>query len=162
MKNIRRASWFISSMRTKSRACARRRPRLTTTTRRSVSELYTEYENQCNREGVVDFAELLLRCYELLQRNEPLRKHYQDRFRYVLVDEVQDTNKLQYAWLKLLAGGGAKVFAVGDDDQSIYAFRGAEVGNMRDFERDYAGDNIIRLEQKLSFRTAISWRPPMR
>ncbi len=110
-------------------------------------ELYAEYENQCNREGVVDFAELLLRCYELLQRNEPLRKHYQERFRYILVDEVQDTNKLQYAWLKLLAGGGAVVFAVGDDDQSIYAFRGAEVGNMREFERDYAGDNVIRLEQ---------------
>ena len=110
-------------------------------------ELYAEYETQCNREGVVDFAELLLRCYELLQRNEPLRKHYQDRFRYILVDEVQDTNKLQYAWLKLLAGGGAVVFAVGDDDQSIYAFRGAEVGNMREFERDYAGDNVIRLEQ---------------
>jgi len=110
-------------------------------------ELYTEYENQCNREGVVDFAELLLRCYELLQRNEPLRRHYQERFRYILVDEFQDTNKLQYAWLQLLAGGGAKVFAVGDDDQSIYAFRGAEVGNMRDFEREYAGENIIRLEQ---------------
>jgi DNA helicase-2/ATP-dependent DNA helicase PcrA len=110
-------------------------------------ELYAEYENQCNREGVVDFAELLLRCYELLQRNEPLRRHYQERFRYILVDEVQDTNKLQYAWLQLLAGGGAKVFAVGDDDQSIYRFRGAEVGNMRDFEREYAGDNVIRLEQ---------------
>ncbi|KAB2924420.1 MAG: AAA family ATPase [Dechloromonas sp.] len=110
-------------------------------------ELYAEYENQCNREGVVDFAELLLRCFELLQRNEPLRRHYQERFRAILVDEFQDTNKLQYAWLQLLAGGGAKVFAVGDDDQSIYAFRGAEVGNMRDFERDYAGDNIIRLEQ---------------
>ena len=110
-------------------------------------EFYAEYETQCNREGVVDFAELLLRCHELLQRNEPLRKHYQERFRYILVDEFQDTNKLQYAWLKLLAGGGAKVFAVGDDDQSIYAFRGAEVGNMRDFERDYAGDNVIRLEQ---------------
>ena len=110
-------------------------------------ELYAEYENQCNREGVVDFAELLLRCHELLQRNEPLRKHYQERFRYILVDEVQDTNKLQYAWLQLLAGGGAKVFAVGDDDQSIYRFRGAEVGNMRDFEREYAGDNVIRLEQ---------------
>jgi DNA helicase-2/ATP-dependent DNA helicase PcrA len=110
-------------------------------------ELYAEYETQCNREGVVDFAELLLRCHELLQRNEPLRKHYQERFRYILVDEVQDTNKLQYAWLQLIAGGGAKIFAVGDDDQSIYAFRGAEVGNMRDFERDYAGDNIIRLEQ---------------
>ncbi len=114
-------------------------------------ELYAEYENQCNREGVVDFAELLLRCYELLQRNEPLRRHYQERFRYILVNEFQDTNKLQYAWLKLLAGGGAKVFAVGDDDQSIYAFRGAEVGNMRDFEREYCktstGDNVIRLEQ---------------
>ena len=110
-------------------------------------DFYAEYENQCNREGVADFAELLLRCYELLQRNEPLRCHYQERFRYILVDEFQDTNKLQYAWLQLLAGGGARVFAVGDDDQSIYAFRGAEVGNMRDFERDYAGDNIIRLEQ---------------
>jgi len=110
-------------------------------------ELYAEYENQCNREGVVDFAELLLRCHELLQRNEPLRTHYQERFRYILVDEFQDTNRLQYAWLQLLAGGGAKVFAVGDDDQSIYAFRGAEVGNMRDFEREYAGANVIRLEQ---------------
>src|SRR5574343_291748 len=110
-------------------------------------EIYAEYEAQCNREGVVDFAELLLRCHELLQRNEPLRRHYQDRFRHILVDEFQDTNRLQYAWLQLLAGGGGKVFAVGDDDQSIYRFRGAEVGNMRELERDYAGDNIIRLEQ---------------
>ena len=110
-------------------------------------EIYAEYETQCNREGVCDFAELLLRCFELLQRNEPLRTHYQQRFQHILVDEFQDTNKLQYAWLQLLAGGGAKLFAVGDDDQSIYRFRGAEVGNMRDFERDYCADNIIRLEQ---------------
>ena len=110
-------------------------------------ELYAEYEAQCQREGVVDFAELLLRSYELLTRNQPLCKHYQERFRHILVDEFQDTNRLQYAWLKLLAGGGAKVFAVGDDDQSIYAFRGADVGNMRDFERDFAGPNVIRLEQ---------------
>lgn len=110
-------------------------------------EIYAEYEAQCNREGVCDFAELLLRCHELLQRNEPLRSHYQQRFRHILVDEFQDTNRLQYAWLQLLAGGGAKVFAVGDDDQSIYRFRGAEVGNMREFERDYAGANVIRLEQ---------------
>ncbi len=110
-------------------------------------DLYAEYEAQCNREGVADFAELLLRCHELLQRNEPLRRHYQERFRHILVDEFQDTNRLQYAWLQLLAGGGARVFAVGDDDQSIYAFRGAEVGNMRDFERDYAAANVIRLEQ---------------
>ncbi len=121
-----------------------------TWTRRRV-ELYAEYELQCNREGVVDFAELLLRCHELLSRNEPLRRHYQERFRHILVDEFQDTNRLQYAWLKLLAAGGACLFAVGDDDQSIYAFRGAEVANMRDFEREYcqtsAGSNVIRLEQ---------------
>ncbi|CAB1370757.1 UvrD-helicase domain-containing protein [Denitratisoma oestradiolicum] len=157
-------------------------------TRRRV-ELYAAYEQQCQREGVVDFAELLLRCYELLERNEPLRRHYQERFRHILVDEFQDTNILQYRWLKLLAGhaergraagpsqgaaalsmeaasaaeppsppplgrgmgGGcmecACMFAVGDDDQSIYGFRGAEIGNMRDFEREFQVDNIIRLEQ---------------
>ncbi len=110
-------------------------------------ELYREYEAQCQREGVVDFAELLLRSYELLQRNEPIRLHYQNRFRHILVDEFQDTNVLQYRWLKLLAGGGAHLFCVGDDDQSIYAFRGAEVGNMRDFEREFRVGNVIRLEQ---------------
>ena len=110
-------------------------------------ELYEAYEAQCQREGVVDFAELLLRCYELLDRNEPLRRHYQDRFRHILVDEFQDTNKLQYRWLKLLAGEGAALFCVGDDDQSIYAFRGADVGNMRDFEREFKVQNMIRLEQ---------------
>jgi DNA helicase-2/ATP-dependent DNA helicase PcrA len=110
-------------------------------------ELYEAYEAQCQREGVVDFAELLLRCYELLKRNEPLRRHYQERFRHVLVDEFQDTNKLQYRWLKLLAGDGAAMFCVGDDDQSIYAFRGADVGNMRDFEREFHVSNLIRLEQ---------------
>ncbi|HNQ58625.1 MAG: UvrD-helicase domain-containing protein [Burkholderiales bacterium] len=115
-------------------------------TRRRV-ELYREYEAQCQREGVVDFAELLLRSYELLQRNEPIRQHYQGRFRHILVDEFQDTNVLQYRWLKLLAGGGASLFCVGDDDQSIYAFRGAEVGNMRDFEREFKVANVIRLEQ---------------
>jgi DNA helicase-2/ATP-dependent DNA helicase PcrA len=110
-------------------------------------ELYDAYEQQCQREGVVDFAELLLRSFELLSRNEPLRRHYQQRFRHVLVDEFQDTNVLQYRWLKLLAGEGACLFCVGDDDQSIYAFRGADVGNMRDFEREYRVENVIRLEQ---------------
>ncbi|MBK7953787.1 MAG: UvrD-helicase domain-containing protein [Candidatus Accumulibacter sp.] len=118
-------------------------------------ELYTEYEAQCQREGVVDFAELLLRSYELLQRNQPLCQHYQARFRHILVDEFQDTNRLQYNWLKLLAGrgsvgpesSGACLFAVGDDDQSIYAFRGAEIGNMRDLQREFELSNVIRLEQ---------------
>ena len=110
-------------------------------------EIYSLYEAQCQREGVVDFPELLLRAYELLSRNEPIRNHYQRRFRHILVDEFQDTNNLQYRWLTLLAGDGASVFAVGDDDQSIYAFRGANVGNMADFERDFARGSVIRLEQ---------------
>jgi DNA helicase-2/ATP-dependent DNA helicase PcrA len=109
--------------------------------------LYEAYEAQCQREGVVDFAELLLRSYELLEHNEPLCRHYQERFRHILVDEFQDTNKLQYKWLKLLAGGGANLFCVGDDDQSIYAFRGADVGNMAEFEREFHVANLIRLEQ---------------
>jgi len=115
--------------------------------RRRLIEIYQLYEAQCQREGVVDFAELLLRAYELLSRNAPVREHYQRRFQHILVDEFQDTNILQYKWLRLLAGGGAKIFAVGDDDQSIYAFRGAHVGNMADFERDYAHGTVIRLEQ---------------
>src|SRR5690606_10367857 len=115
--------------------------------RRRLVDIYQLYHDQCEREGVVDFAELLLRAYELLQRNAPIREHYQRRFQHILVDEFQDTNMLQYRWLTLLAGGGAHMFAVGDDDQSIYAFRGANVGNMADFERDFAKGNVIRLEQ---------------
>lgn len=122
-------------------------------------QLYQEYEAQCQRESVVDFAELLLRTYELLERNEPVRRHYQRRFRHILVDEFQDTNVLQYRWLKLLADdgrdGGAALFCVGDDDQSIYRFRGAEVGNMRDFEREFRVQNVIRLEQNYRSRSNI-------
>ena len=116
---------------------------------KKLAELYQLYEAQCERESVVDFAELLLRSYELLKRNQPLREHYQGRFGHVLVDEFQDTNDLQYAWLRLIAdrGRAAAVFAVGDDDQSIYAFRGANVGNMRTFEREFGVGKIIRLEQ---------------
>ncbi|MGV3653581.1 MAG: UvrD-helicase domain-containing protein [Noviherbaspirillum sp.] len=114
---------------------------------RRFVELYQAYDDQCQREGVVDFAELLLRTYELLTRNQPLREHYQARFRHILVDEFQDTNDLQYKWLKLLAGQGNAVFAVGDDDQSIYAFRGANVGNMSAFEREFRVENLIKLEQ---------------
>ena len=115
-------------------------------TRRKV-EVFAEYDAQCQREGVVDFSELLLRCYELLSRNAALREHYQERFKHVLVDEFQDTNKLQYQWLKLLAGKNSALFAVGDDDQSIYAFRGANVGNMQELTRDFHVENVIKLEQ---------------
>ncbi|MDO9010464.1 MAG: 3'-5' exonuclease [Gallionella sp.] len=134
-------------------------------TRRKV-EVFAEYDAQCQREGVVDFSELLLRCYELLSRNASIREHYQERFRHILVDEFQDTNPLQYQWLKLLAGGGRvepeapgtpghtpcghghnSLFAVGDDDQSIYAFRGANVGNMKYLLRDFNVEAVIKLEQ---------------
>lgn len=114
---------------------------------RKMVEFYAVYEQQCNKEGVVDFAELLLRSYELLTRNQILREHYCGRFNHILVDEFQDTNRLQYKWLKLLAGDKAAVFVVGDDDQSIYAFRGANTGNMQDFERDFRISKIIKLEQ---------------
>jgi len=118
-------------------------------TRRQV-EIYQAYEEQCQREGVVDFAELMLRTVELLRDNDPLRAHYQHRFRHVLVDEFQDTNRLQYRWLQMFAppqAEGQSVFAVGDDDQSIYAFRGARVGNMADFEREYRVKRVIKLEE---------------
>ncbi|MBN9430749.1 MAG: UvrD-helicase domain-containing protein [Burkholderiales bacterium] len=114
---------------------------------RRFVELYAAYDEQCQREGVVDFAELLLRSYELLERNQLLREHYQLRFAHILVDEFQDTNVLQYRWLKLLAGERAVIFAVGDDDQSIYAFRGANVANMAAFEREFRVTNLIKLEQ---------------
>ena len=115
-------------------------------TRRKI-EVFAEYDAQCQREGVVDFSELLLRCYELLSRNAALREHYQERFKHILVDEFQDTNPLQYRWLKLLAGQNNALFAVGDDDQSIYAFRGANVGNMQELLRDFHVENVIKLEQ---------------
>jgi DNA helicase-2/ATP-dependent DNA helicase PcrA len=112
-----------------------------------LTELYAEYDQQCNREGVVDFAELLLRCFELLSRNEILRSHYRRRFAHILVDEFQDTSRLQYLWLKLLAGSDNAIFAVGDDDQAIYAFRGASAQNLFEFEREFASGSIIKLEQ---------------
>ena len=115
-------------------------------TRRMI-ECYAEYDKICQREGVVDFAELMLRSYEMLQNNEILRQHYQNRFNHILVDEFQDTNKLQYAWLKLIAGNHAAVFAVGDDDQSIYRFRGANVGNMTALMEEFHIDAPVKLEQ---------------
>jgi DNA helicase-2/ATP-dependent DNA helicase PcrA len=126
---------------------------------RKKAEIYALYEEQCQREGVVDFGELMLRSYELLRDNAPVREHYQRRFRHILIDEFQDTNKLQYAWIKMLAGQGddaatgehampgGSVVAVGDDDQSIYAFRGARVGNMADFVREFHVQHQIKLER---------------
>ena len=114
---------------------------------RQFIELYEAYDAQCQREGVVDFGELLLRSVELIQRHSELRRHYQNRFRHILIDEFQDTNALQYKWLTLLSTSNSTVFAVGDDDQSIYAFRGADISNMSSFEKDFGVEKIIRLEQ---------------
>ncbi|HEY5759601.1 MAG TPA: DNA helicase II [Steroidobacter sp.] len=116
-------------------------------TRRMFIKLYEQYQEQCDRAGVVDFAELLLRAYELFRDNAALLDHYRQRFRHVLIDEFQDTNTIQYSWLKLLAGPGGLPFAVGDDDQSIYRWRGARVENLHQYRRDYPNVQMFRLEQ---------------
>src|SRR6478735_5857403 len=150
----RQVSWYINSHKEEGKRAPDAEDYDAFT--RRMKELYAAYDEQCQREGVVDFAELLLRCYELLSRNEMLRDHYRERFRHILVDEFQDTNRLQYQWLRLLAGGqpggGAHasrnaIFAVGDDDQSIYAFRGASTANMQDLQRDFGIERVIKLEQ---------------
>ena len=141
----RQAAWFIAANKEEGRR-AKDVESYDEVSRRMV-EVYGAYDEQCQREGVVDFAELLLRSYELLSRNEPLRDHYRNRFRHILVDEFQDTNRLQYRWLQLLAGTENCIFAVGDDDQSIYAFRGASSANMGDLRRDFHIERVIKLEQ---------------
>ena len=115
--------------------------------KRYMIEIYAEYERYCRRVGAVDFAELLLRSHQLWQQNPELLQHYRNRFRFILVDEFQDTNTIQYAWLKLLAGDSAAVFAVGDDDQSIYGWRGARVENIQQYAKDFANTATFRLEQ---------------
>lgn len=109
--------------------------------------IYTAYEAACNRAGAVDFAELLLRALETLRDNASLLEHYRKRFKHLLIDEFQDTNAIQYAWIRLLAGETGCVFAVGDDDQSIYAWRGARVENILNFNKDFTSAELIRLEQ---------------
>ncbi|MBG0839651.1 DNA helicase II [Ectopseudomonas toyotomiensis] len=109
--------------------------------------IYEAYEAACARTGVIDFAELLLRALDLWRDNAGLLEHYQRRFRHILVDEFQDTNAVQYAWLRFLAKGGESLMVVGDDDQSIYGWRGAKIENIQQFDSDFAGAEIIRLEQ---------------
>ncbi|MGQ0503529.1 MAG: DNA helicase II [Panacagrimonas sp.] len=116
-------------------------------TQRQYVRIYTAYEDACAKSGMVDFSELLLRAFELTRDVPDIQGHYRSRFRHILVDEFQDTNTLQYAWLKVLAGERATMFAVGDDDQSIYSWRGARVENMVRMEKDFPGTEVIRLEQ---------------
>jgi len=114
---------------------------------RQMLEIYRLYEDHCQRAGVVDFAELLLRALEVIRDHDDIREHYQRRFGHILVDEFQDTNAIQYAWLRLMAGPETPVFVVGDDDQSIYGWRGARIENIHHFESDFADTLVIRLEQ---------------
>ena len=151
--------WFIAGC--KEGALRPNRVEVRDEETRKKIEIYQLYEDQCQREGVVDFGELMLKSFEVLRDNDAVREHYQRRFRHILIDEFQDTNKLQYAWIKMLAGTGAAgsaddessfnpsgcVLAVGDDDQSIYAFRGARVGNMADFVREFKVQHQIKLEE---------------
>ena len=142
----RQAQWFINAHKDAGRrpkdVGASHDPQL-----RELHRVYQAYEETCQRTGLVDFAELLLRAYELIRDNESIRAHYQRRFRHVLVDEFQDTNTIQFEWLKLFAESQRNLFVVGDDDQSIYGWRGARVENILQFERDYPGTRVVRLEQ---------------
>src|SRR3954463_4209611 len=141
----RQGAWFIAANKEEGRRAKDVEPYDDFGER--MVQVYAAYDEQCQREGVVDFAELMLRSYELLSRNEVLREHYRNRFRHILVDEFQDTNRLQYRWLQLLAGQQNTIFAVGDDDQSIYAFRGASTANMQHLQKDFHVQRVIKLEQ---------------
>ena len=112
-----------------------------------VLRVYAAYQETCERTGVVDFAELLLRCHELLRDRDDVLAHYRERFRHILVDEFQDTNTIQYAWLRLLAGGGGYLCCVGDDDQSVYGWRGARIENIQQLPKDFADVATVRLER---------------
>ncbi len=138
--------WFINAQKDEGRR-AKHLKDDNDPTRRQLIKIYQAYEEACQRAGVVDFAELLLRAYELWRDDPGLLEHYRARFRHVLVDEFQDTNAIQYRWLMLLAGPAGLPFAVGDDDQSIYRWRGARVENLNQFRRDYPKAVLYKLEQ---------------
>jgi len=124
---------------------------------RQMITIYHEYEKACERGGLLDFADLLLRAHELWRNRPDILQHYQTRFQHILADEFQDTNEIQYAWLRLLAGSRNNLFAVGDDDQSIYGWRGARVEHIQQFQQDYKGAQLVRLEQNYrSTRTILS------
>ncbi|WP_347259795.1 DNA helicase II [Rudaea sp.] len=142
----RQAAWFINTAKDEGKrpaAFEREGNPLT----RTLVDIYKAYEEQCQRSGLVDFAELLLRSHELFLTDDKLLAHYRERWRHLLIDEFQDTNTLQYAWIRVLAGDTGQVFVVGDDDQAIYGWRGARVENVQHFLRDFPSAKTIRLEQ---------------
>ncbi len=141
----RQAQWFINQAKDEGK-----RPHQLVSedpTQAQLVDIYRAYQEACDQGGLVDFAELLLRAFELWQGHPDLLEHYRRRFRHILVDEFQDTNAIQYAWLRLLAGDSGHVFAVGDDDQSIYGWRGARADNLQRYQRDFPATRLVRLEQ---------------
>jgi DNA helicase-2/ATP-dependent DNA helicase PcrA len=147
----RQASWFINSAKDEGKRPDALDPQLYSGNSNPVNatliDIYRAYEAACQRAGLVDFAELLLRAHELWVHDAALLAHYRERFRHLLIDEFQDTNTLQYAWIRVLAGSTGQVFVVGDDDQAIYGWRGARVENVQHFLRDFPSAKTIRLEQ---------------
>lgn len=142
----KQVQWFINSQKDEGRRAAYVMPSNDSFTRTMI-DIYRFYEETCQRNGLVDFGEILLRAHELWLNHPELLAHYQQRFRHILVDEFQDTNNIQYAWIRMLAGNKVSVMAVGDDDQSIYGWRGANIGNIQNFQQDFAGAELIKLEQ---------------
>ena len=142
----RQVQWFINSQKEEGRRSAALHG-TGDAHQQTLIRVYTHYEETCKRLGLVDFAELLLSALELLEQNQPLRENYQQRFQHVLVDEFQDSNTIQYRWLKCLALAHGQIMAVGDDDQSIYGWRGARIENMAQLQKDFTGTEVVRLEQ---------------
>ena len=142
----KQSQWYINKRKDKGERPQHIEDKGDPTTRQLI-EVYTQYEQACQRAGVIDFAELLLRSLELLRDNAEILQHYRTRFQHILVDEFQDTNTLQYAWIRLLAGDSIPPFVVGDDDQSIYGWRGAKIEHIRDFSKHFSQTQTIKLEQ---------------
>ena len=138
--------WFINGQKDEGRRAAHV-PDSHDPFSKGMRELYYHYEEACENGGLLDFGELLLRAHELMLTNPPLLRHYQERFRHVLVDEFQDTNTIQYAWLRVMVGDQGTITAVGDDDQSIYGWRGAKIENIQNFTKHFKDVQTIRLEQ---------------
>ncbi len=143
----KQSQWYINNCKEAGKRPSGIAPEQHDYTAQTLLSVYNAYEDICKNSGLVDFGELLLRSLELLTENETIRAHYQNRFEHILVDEFQDTNTIQYRWLKRLKGENAFIMAVGDDDQSIYSWRGAKVENMHRFEREFSDTKVIRLEQ---------------
>ncbi len=143
----KQAQWYINAQKDEGLRAAHIEPPLGDLYIKTMLRVYAAYEEACERGGMVDFAELLLRAHELWLKAPQVLEHYQGRFRQILVDEFQDTNTIQYAWLRVLAGNRVPVVAVGDDDQSIYGWRGAKIENIQRFGEDFGNTRVVRLEQ---------------